>query len=212
MDYVYCYLSYYGYKVGKATMDGFWAEMDAARQGPQSVPRRLRADRRRSPRAAQQAIDLYTEAGRVFLGRCLHVDPRFAAPPGYTTEATQRVGIESQVSAGRRRGPLGKHAGRREMKDIVDSGYIIIGSPDEVVEQIGEVATNLNVGHLMLLMQFGNMSKELTQVQHQAVRREGDAEAEDMFSEWEHRWWPKPMADGAARGGAGLHAEAPRAE
>src|SRR6202142_3596399 len=28
MDYVYCYLSYYGYKAGRATMDGFWAEME----------------------------------------------------------------------------------------------------------------------------------------------------------------------------------------
>ncbi len=28
MDYVYCYLTYYGYKAGQATMDGFWAEMD----------------------------------------------------------------------------------------------------------------------------------------------------------------------------------------
>ena len=27
MDYVYAYLSYFGYKDGKATMDGFWAEM-----------------------------------------------------------------------------------------------------------------------------------------------------------------------------------------
>src|SRR5271155_3079714 len=28
MNYVYCYLSYYGYKAGRATMDGFWSEMD----------------------------------------------------------------------------------------------------------------------------------------------------------------------------------------
>ncbi len=27
MNYVYCYLSYYGYKAGRATMDGFWEEM-----------------------------------------------------------------------------------------------------------------------------------------------------------------------------------------
>ena len=27
-DYVYSYLSYYGHKIGKATMDGYWAEMD----------------------------------------------------------------------------------------------------------------------------------------------------------------------------------------
>src|SRR5215469_954051 len=28
MDYVYCYLSYYGYKAGQSTMTGFWEEMD----------------------------------------------------------------------------------------------------------------------------------------------------------------------------------------
>jgi alkanesulfonate monooxygenase SsuD/methylene tetrahydromethanopterin reductase-like flavin-dependent oxidoreductase (luciferase family) len=38
---------------------------------------------------------------------------------------------------------------------------VIIGSPEEVVEQLTELATDLNVGHLMLLMQFGNMGKDL---------------------------------------------------
>ena len=47
------------------------------------------------------------------------------------------------------------------MDAIVDKGYVIIGSPDEVAEQLREVANNLNVGHLMLLLQFGNMSKDL---------------------------------------------------
>ena len=28
MDYVYCYLSYYGYKAGLTTMQGFWNEME----------------------------------------------------------------------------------------------------------------------------------------------------------------------------------------
>ena len=48
------------------------------------------------------------------------------------------------------------------MDAIVENGYVIVGSPDEVVEQLHEVATNLNVGNLMLLLQFGNMGKELT--------------------------------------------------
>ncbi len=47
------------------------------------------------------------------------------------------------------------------MDAIVDKGYVIIGSPDEVAEQLKEVAHKLNVGHLMLLLQFGNMSKDL---------------------------------------------------
>ena len=35
-DYVYCYLSYSGYKVGKTVLDGFWEEMD--RQGKEFNP------------------------------------------------------------------------------------------------------------------------------------------------------------------------------
>ena len=38
MDYVYCYLSYFGYKDGKATMQGFWDEM--ARLGKDRNPDR----------------------------------------------------------------------------------------------------------------------------------------------------------------------------
>ena len=49
----------------------------------------------------------------------------------------------------------------REMDAIVESGYVIIGSPDEVAAQLREVANNLNVGHLMLLLQFGDMGKDL---------------------------------------------------
>ncbi len=66
----------------------------------------------------------------------------------------------------------------REMDAIVDNGYVIIGSPDEVAEQLREVAVNLNVGHLMLLLQYGNMSKDLTRYNTQTVRGTGHAEAE----------------------------------
>ena len=54
MDYVYCYLSYYGYKAGKATMDGFWAEMD--RLGKDRNPYRagFAAGGRRRPKAASR--------------------------------------------------------------------------------------------------------------------------------------------------------------
>ena len=38
----------------------------------------------------EEAYRLYREPAEYFYGRCLHIDPRFAGPPGYTTEATQR--------------------------------------------------------------------------------------------------------------------------
>ena len=199
MDHVYCYLSYYGYKAGRATMDGFWAEMD-----------RLGKDR--NPYHAgflqfvgvgesrQHAFDLYSEAAEYFYGRCLHVDPRFATPPGYMSEGSQRAGIESQIRQAADADVRGKGTGERmagvarEMDAIVDRGYVIIGSPDEVAEQLREVARNLNVGHLMLLLQFGNMGKELCRYNTKLFAERVMPRVRDVFSEWEDRWWPRPMA------------------
>jgi alkanesulfonate monooxygenase SsuD/methylene tetrahydromethanopterin reductase-like flavin-dependent oxidoreductase (luciferase family) len=200
MDYVYCYLSYYGYKAGHATMKGFWDEMD--RLGKDRNPYRAGfiqfigvAESR------QQAFDLYTEPAEYFYGRCLHVDPRFALPPGYVTEATQRAGIESQIAqaaaraAGKELPTIGIRHQRiaRNMQEYVDAGYILIGSPDEVAEQLRECAKQLNVGNFMLLLQFGNMSKELAKYNTRLFAEGVAPKVRGLFSEWEHRWWPRPM-------------------
>ena len=89
--------SYYGYKIGRATMDGFWDEM--AQLGKDRNPYRAGFLQFVGVgESRQHAMDLYGEAAEYFYGNCLHIDPRFAAPPGYTTEATQRMGLQSQVS------------------------------------------------------------------------------------------------------------------
>jgi alkanesulfonate monooxygenase SsuD/methylene tetrahydromethanopterin reductase-like flavin-dependent oxidoreductase (luciferase family) len=160
-----------------------------------------------------EAMERYAEAAEYFYGRCLHVDLKYASPPGYNTEATQRVGLESQVRAAAQasadasksqdslgaQGTTGSTAGTRfnmvakEMKDIVERGYVIVGSPDEVVEQLREVAINMNVGHLMLLMQYGNMSKELAKYNTRLFAEKVMPKLKPLFSEWEDKWWPKPM-------------------
>ncbi len=192
MDYVYSYLSYYGHKVGKATMDGFWKEM--ARLGKDRNPYRAGfAQTVAVAETREQAMELYTEAAEYFFGRCLHIDQRFVAPPGYTTEATQRVGLQSQVAK------AAAYADKfsllpRVMPHLVQNGYIVIGSPTDVAEQIDELANNLNVGNLMLLLQFGNMGKDLAKYNTKLFAEKVMPKLRGKFSEWEHRWWPQPMA------------------
>jgi len=190
MDHVYAYLSYFGYQAGQATMDGFWSEMD--RLGKDRNPYRAGflqfvgvAETR------EEAYRLYREPAEYFYGRCLHVDPRFANAPGYTSEATQRAGVVGQVAQVARMRRFDTLA--REMDAIVEKGYVIIGSPDEVAAQLKEVATNLNVGHLMLLMQFGNMGKDLAKYNTRLFAEKVMPQLTDIFSEWEDRWWPRPM-------------------
>ena len=69
------------------------------------------------------------------------------------------------------------------------------------------MATSLNVGHLMLLLQYGNMSKELTKYNTKLFAEKVMPQLRDLFSEWEDRWWPQPM-QAAER--AALPAFAPR--
>ncbi len=195
MDYVYCYLSYFGYKAGLQTMQGFWEEMK--RLGKEPNP--YRAGFLQFVGVAEteaEAYELYREPAEYFYGRCLHIDPRFAAPPGYTTEATQRAGIQSQVAnaALQNRKALQVSKSAREFDAILDNGYVIIGTPDQVAEKLRHVIHDLRFGQLMLLLQFGNMDKQLAKYNTRLYAEQVAPQLQDIWSEWENHWWPTPMA------------------
>lgn len=197
MDYVYCYLSYYGYKAGRRTMLGFWDEMD--KLGKDRNPYRAGflqfvgvAETR------EEALKLYREPAEYFYGRCLHVSPKFASPPGYMTEATIRAKVESQVAAA-----AGKAIQRAnlatEFEHILDEGYVIVGTPDEVAEKLREIAKEFNIGNLMMLLQFGNMSKDLAQYNTELFAKQVMPQLKDLWDdEWKHLAWPQQM-DAAKR-------------
>jgi alkanesulfonate monooxygenase SsuD/methylene tetrahydromethanopterin reductase-like flavin-dependent oxidoreductase (luciferase family) len=195
-DYVYTYLSYFGHLAAKAVMDGFWQEM--ARLGKDRNPYRAGfAQIVAVGESRQHAIELYRSAAEYFYNRCLHIDARFAAPSGYASEATLRMGLVSQIRrAAARSDKLGTTAFDfvTTMEEFVERGYVVVGSPDEVVKQIERLAHELNVGQLMLLMQFGNMDKELAQYNTRLFAEQVLPRLKPVFAEWEDRWWPRPIA------------------
>jgi alkanesulfonate monooxygenase SsuD/methylene tetrahydromethanopterin reductase-like flavin-dependent oxidoreductase (luciferase family) len=203
MDYVYSYLSYYGYKAGTATMQGFWDEMKTLGKEPNPYMAGF-AQAIGVAETEAEAKRLYREPAEYFFDRCLHVDPRFAAPPGYVTEATQRAGMQSMVARAGQSERLRTAQERavsksaREFDAILENGYIIVGSPDQVADKIRELAKTLHVGHLMTLLQFGNMDKQLTMYNTRLFAEKVMPQLQDLFAnEWEDRWWPKPMPDHA---------------
>jgi alkanesulfonate monooxygenase SsuD/methylene tetrahydromethanopterin reductase-like flavin-dependent oxidoreductase (luciferase family) len=194
MDYVYSYLSYFGYLAGQETMQGFWDEME--RLGKDRNPYRAGflqfvgvAESRR------EALELYREPAEYFYNRCLHVDARYARPPGYSSEATLRARVQSQiVQAAARAGPKEAFFSGVRMEEIVERGYVIVGSPDEVAQRLREVATRLRVGQLMLLLQFGNMGRELTGHNSGLFAKKVLPQIAGLWDdEWENRWWPKSL-------------------
>ena len=198
LDYVYCYLSYFGYKQGRRTMQGFWDEMQ--RLGKDRNP--YRAGFLQFVGVAEtheEAVRLYKEPAEYFYGRCLHVSPNFVQPPGYTSEATIRARVQSQVTAAalkssKKRRSDGFSGSATTWEEILDAGYVIVGTPDEVAERLREVCNTLNVGNLMLLLQFGNMDHELAKYNTDLYAKKVMPQLADLFAEWENRWWPVPLA------------------
>ncbi|HTW69160.1 MAG TPA: hypothetical protein VME47_04660, partial [Acetobacteraceae bacterium] len=47
--------------------------------------------------------------------------------------------------------------------------------------------------NLMLLLQFGNMNKELTRYNTRLFAEQVMPVLKQHFSAWDHRWWPQPM-------------------
>ncbi len=193
-DYVYSYLSYFGYKLAEKTMKGFWEEMD--RLGKDRNPYRAGflqfvgvAETR------EEAMKLYREPAEYFYGRCLHLDPRYVGPPGYMTEASMRARVKSQlVRAASMQAQISAPLADN-FDAYVSNGYVIVGSPDEVADQLRRVALDLNVGQLMLLLQFGNMDRQRVTYNTELFAKRVMPQLCDLFdAEWENRWWPKPPA------------------
>jgi alkanesulfonate monooxygenase SsuD/methylene tetrahydromethanopterin reductase-like flavin-dependent oxidoreductase (luciferase family) len=189
-DFLYANLSYFGYREAQKVLDGYWACVDR-----HNLPRNpYRAGFLQFVGVADsdaEAERLYGEHAAYFYRNCLHVGAGYVNPPGYTSLATIKAGIESQIARITRRSGARAELATLTWKDFIDRGYVVAGSPDTVVEKLSELATKLNVGHLMLLLHFGNMPRETTFYNTSRFAKEIIPRLKDRFGDWEDKWWPR---------------------
>jgi alkanesulfonate monooxygenase SsuD/methylene tetrahydromethanopterin reductase-like flavin-dependent oxidoreductase (luciferase family) len=188
-NYLYAYLSYFGYLLGQRVMDGYWETI--AKRGLEPNP--YRAGFLQFVAVADsdaEAERLYAKHALYFYNRCLHLYPGFANPPGYTSIATIRKGIEGQVSMAAERNKA--RASDLTWSQILERGYVVAGSPDSVVQQLMEMEQTMRVGHLMVLLHFGDMPKET--VKYNTARFANDVmpRLRPLWNEWQDEWWTKP--------------------
>jgi len=191
MDYVYSYLSYFGYKLGQATMRGFWNRVETL--GLDDNP--YRAGFLQFVGVADtdaEARRIYAEPAEYFYNRCLHLYGGFAEPPGYASEATVRARVQGMVQRAAQR--TAARGGLPTFDEMVEDGFVIVGSPDTVREQLEHAARELRVGHLMLLLHFGNMAPEVVAMNTDLFARKVMPGLRTVFSEYDDRWWPPACA------------------
>ena len=188
-DYVYCYLSYSGYKLGSVLMQGFWEEVD--RWGVEPNPFRAGFLQLVAVSETDEQVDEYAPYIEYFFKKCLHTPGYFANAPGYRTVKSVRSGVSSAAREARSQQERGF-----TWKDYIDNGNVIAGSPATVRDRLREAIESLRVGHLMLLCQFGDMPRELTFKNTELFATEVMPHLRDLWSEYEDRWWPHPLEEG----------------
>ena len=190
-DYNYSYLSFGGYKAGKALLDGYW-ERVAARGKDESPHRAAFAQIICVADTDAEAEQLYAEHVLYFFNRCLHVAPGFSDPPGYRTLKTIKAGKLNQLRA-----EAQKVFQSLTWKDLVEGGFVIAGSPATVRERMEEMIKGLRIGHCFCLFHNGDMPDWKTRHSSKLFAEKVMPELRGLWPDWEEddRFWIRPMED-----------------
>ena len=155
-DCPYAYLSYFGGKSADNVMDGFWER--AAAKGKDANPYRASflqlvgvAD------TDEKAEEEYGKHVEYFYQKLLHLPPHYIAPPGYA-----RLQEPARTSSRREEcsqfADLAIELKPLKAKDMIESGFVVIGSPATVREQArGHGAGVSTSATSWSCMQFGSM-------------------------------------------------------
>ena len=194
-DYVYCYLSFGGYKRAKQLMDGYWQRVKD--RGKDLSP--YRAGFAQTIVVAESDAEAerdYREHIDYFYNRCLHVYPGFADAPGYRTIKTLKANVTSQMT----QQALGD-VSNMSWDQLVHDGYVIAGSPDTVAKQMKELITGLRVGNIFCLIHVGNMPKDKCMRSSKLFAEEVMPQLRDMWPEYSNddRFWVHPLGTQANR-------------
>ena len=189
-DYVYAALSFAGYIRGKGSMEGFWEELE--RQGKPFNPyhggfAQILAVSETDEKAEKE----FAPHADYFFNNCLHIPPTYISVPGYRSVESTRMSFTKQVAAFGA-GP-GQAKRKSSWKELVDGGNIIVGSPATVRDRLREAIKGLRVGHMLLLMQFGDMPPHLVNKSSELFAKEVMPHLKDLWGDYEDRWWPAPM-------------------
>lgn len=184
-DFLYSYLSFSGYKRGKVFLDGFWDTLE-------------RFGKPRNPYQGgfvqfvavgdsdDEVAEKFGPHAEWFFNKTQHVYGGFVEAPGYRTLSTIKMGMESQQKSSR--------ITETTWKEMIESGTVIAGTPKRVTEQLEDLARTLNVGHLGILAQFGDMPHERAMKNIGRIGAEVVPKLRHLWDDkWEDHWWPKPM-------------------
>ncbi len=186
LDHCFCHLSYYGAKNAEYTADRYWELV--ARKGRDDNPYRYSFLQLIGVAATDaEAEELYAPHAEYFFNKLLHTPSYYQQIPGCLEYPALVQALQNNPRAG---------INLRELKakDFFERGFVIVGSPKTVREQLMEGVKRLRIGHLLALLHFGSMSTALCKQNIDLFAREVLPHLEGLWDDtYEDRWWPERL-------------------
>jgi alkanesulfonate monooxygenase SsuD/methylene tetrahydromethanopterin reductase-like flavin-dependent oxidoreductase (luciferase family) len=195
----YAYLSYFGGKSSENVMDRFWARASA--RGKDANPYRATflqiVGVSETDRKAEEEYGKHVE---YFYHKLLHHPTGYVCPPGNVDYKS----LLNVLMAGRellKFSDLSIDLKPLKAKDMIEEGFVVLGSPATVREKLEAIAKRLNVGHLMVVLQFGSMPQGQAEKNIELFAREVLPHLQKLWEDqkWENHWWPKRLRKRPAR-------------
>ena len=167
LDHCFCHLSYYGAKNAEQVSDRYW-ELVASKGRDDNPYRYSFLQLIGVGETDAEAEELYAEHAEYFFHKLLYTPSHYQAIPGC-------LDYNGMVQALHNNPRAAINLRELKAKDFFDRGFVIVGSPKTVREQLLDGVKRLRIGHLLSLLHFGSMPTELVQEEHRSVRTRGAA-------------------------------------
>ena len=186
LDHCFCHLSYYGAKNAAQVSDRYW-ELVASKDRDDNPFRFSFLQLIGVAETDAEAEDLYAAHAEYFFHKLLYTPPYYQAIPGCLEYPALLQALENNPRAAIKLREL-------KAKDFYERGFVIVGSPKTVREQLMEGVKRLRIGHLLALLHFGSMPTELCRNNIELFARSVLPYLEDLWDDkYEDRWWPERL-------------------
>jgi len=186
LDHCFCHLSYYGAKNATQVSDRYWELV--ARKGRDDNPYRFSFLQLIGVAETDaEAEELYAPHAEYFFHKLLYTPTYYQAIPGC-------LEYEALVQALHHNPRAEVKLRELKAKDFFARGFVVVGSPKTVREQLLEGIKRLRIGHLLALLHFGSMPTGLCKRNIDLFAREVLPHLESLWDErYEDRWWPQRL-------------------
>jgi alkanesulfonate monooxygenase SsuD/methylene tetrahydromethanopterin reductase-like flavin-dependent oxidoreductase (luciferase family) len=182
-DHCFCHLSYHGAKNATYTADRYWELV--GKKGRDDNPHRYSFLQLIGVAETDaEAEEVYAPHAEYFFRKLLHT-------PSYYQQIPGCLEYDALVQALTYNPRGGFNLRDMRAKDFYENGFVIVGSPKTVRDQLKEWMKRLRVGHLLALLHFGSMTTELCKRNIDLFAREVLPDLAPMWDEYEDRWWPE---------------------